>query len=76
MSAFRVYISSLVPYQDIETEGLTLMIIRSGHINCLTSLPEVNNILKKFKERNPVNFPSREEQNFSSPDANGHQRLS
>ena len=75
MSAFRVYTSSLVPYQDLKTEGLTLMVIESCHINCLTSHPEVNN-LKKLKERNPVNILSREEQDFSSPDANGHQRLS
>ena len=73
MSAFRVYTSSLVPYQDLKTEGLTLMIIESGHINCLTSHPEVN---KKLKERNPVNILSGEEQDFNNQDANSHQRLS
>ena len=36
-----VYTSSLVPYQDLQTEGSTLMIIDSGHINCVMSHPEV-----------------------------------
>ena len=76
MSAFRVYTSSLVPDQDIKTEGLTLMIIESGHIICLTSHPEVNNLLRKLTERNPVNILSREEQDFTSQDANSYQRLS
>ena len=69
------YTSSLVPYQDLKIEGLTLMIIESGHINCLTSHPEVNNLLKKLKERNSINILSWEEQDFSSPDASGAQRL-
>ena len=76
MSALRVYTSSLVPYQNLKTEGLTLMTIELGHINCLTSQPKVNKLLNNLKERNPINILSREGQDFSSPDASGHQRLS
>ena len=43
MSAFRVYTSSLVLYQDLITEGLT-MIVESGHINCAMSHPEVREL--------------------------------
>ena len=42
MSAFRVYTSSLVPYQNLKTEGLALIIVESGHINCAMWHPEVN----------------------------------
>ena len=40
MSAFRIYISSLVSHQDFETNGLTLKIDESGHISCAMSHPE------------------------------------
>ena len=46
MSAFRVYTSSLVPYQDLETEGLTLMIVESGQVNHAMSHPEVRKLRK------------------------------
>ena len=52
------------------------MFIKLGHINCLTSHPEVYNLLKKLTERNPINILSREDQDFTSQDANRHQRLS
>ena len=41
MSGFRVYASSLVPYQDRKTESLTFMIF--GHIIARCSHQEVNN---------------------------------
>ena len=49
MSAFRVYTASLVPYKDLNTEGLRLRIVESGYINCATSYPEVSNYVKKWK---------------------------
>ena len=44
MSAVRVYSISLVPYEDLKTEGLTLMIVESGHTNCGMSKPEVRDL--------------------------------
>ena len=49
MSAFRVYTSSLVPYQDLKIEGLTLMIVESGHINCAMSHPEIRELHKSVE---------------------------
>ena len=46
MSAFRIQTSSSVPYQDSKTEGLTLMIVESGHIICAMSQQEVRKIRK------------------------------
>ena len=46
MSAYRVHTLSLVPYQDLKTEGFTLMIVDSGHINCAMSHSEVR-VLRK-----------------------------
>ena len=33
MSSFRVFTSSLVSYQELETQGLTFMIVEADHIN-------------------------------------------
>ena len=46
MSALRIYTSSLVPYKDFKTEGPTLMIAESGHINCAMSRTEVRELRK------------------------------
>ena len=46
MSAFCAYTSALVSYQDLETEGLTLMIVETGHINCAMSHAEVRELRK------------------------------
>ena len=62
MSAFRAYTSSLVPYQDLKTEGLRLMIVESIHIrNCSwgatqkrTTLSFVVRLYSIHFERNPA----------------------
>ena len=46
MSAFRLFTSSLVPYKHLKTEGLKLMIVESGHINCAMPHPEVRELRK------------------------------
>ena len=52
MTAFRIYTSSLVPYKDLKTEGLTLMIDESGHINSAMSHPE----LRELRKRTTLSF--------------------
>ena len=33
------YTSSLVPYQDLKKQGLTLIIVETSHINCAVYAP-------------------------------------
>ena len=40
---------TLTSNQDLKTEGLSLMIVESGHINCAMTHPEVNNYVRQSK---------------------------